>query len=488
MKIKRSGDKPGKGFIVKAGIGAGCVLAAAGIVYYGCQVRYYKEHFFRGTKINQMECENLTVDEAEELIREKVEDYELQLQFRSDCTENISGKDIDYRYVSDGSVEQLMEEQNPFFWMSGIFKEHSYQVGETVSFDEEKLEAQIDGLKVMKESAQEPPVDAYVTFKDKEFVIVDEIYGSTIKREVLSEKVHDAVSKSIRMLEAEESGVYVMPKVTSESEEIIREREQLNDLVAVSITYQLPRGEKILDGNELRTWLSVDKNGNYYNDAEKFDEQLHKYVKKLAKEVDTLGKERPFHTTSGLDVTVKGGNYGWKIDQKKERKELRKNIKAMKNVSREPKYSSREKYKKNNGLGDTYIEVNLTEQHLYYYQDGKIVVESPIVSGTMVSSRYTPPGVYFLTYKMRDKVLRGRPLPDGTPSYESPVSFWMPFNGGIGLHDANWRGSFGGSIYKYSGSHGCINMPYKKAKQVYERIDKEVPIVCVYNDGYSLHG
>lgn len=130
----------------------------------------------------------------------------------------------------------------------------------------------------------------------------------------------------------------------------------------------------------------------------------------------------------------------------------------------------------------------MTEQHLYYYKKGKIVVDSPIVSGRMERSRFTPPGVYFLTYKQRDRVLRGKPLPDGTPSYESPVSFWMPFNGGIGLHDASWRGSFGGTIYKYSGSHGCINMPYGNAKKVYQLIDKDVPIVCVYNDGYSLHG
>ena len=64
----------------------------------------------------------------------------------------------------------------------------------------------------------------------------------------------------------------------------------------------------------------------------------------------------------------------------------------------------------------------------------------------------------------------------------------LPFNGGIGLHDASWRSSFGGKIYIYSGSHGCINLPGKKAAKIYEMINKETPIVCVYNNGYKLHG
>ena len=254
-------------------------------------------------------------------------------------------------------------------------------------------------------------------------MIVDEVEGTTLNEGALKKEVCKTVHQKKESFSAQDENVYVTPQVRKESKALVKECKQLNELAAVTVTYQLPKGELVLDGNDLRKWLSVDKKGNYYNDAEKFDKNLNKFVKKLAKKVDTLGKARPFHTTSGLDVTVQGGNYGWKIDQKKERKTLRKNIKEMKNISREPVYSSREKYKKNHGLGSTYIEVNLTEQHLYDYKKGKIVVDSPIVSGRMTRSRFTPPGVYFLTYKQRDRVLRGRPLPDGTPSYESPGFF-----------------------------------------------------------------
>lgn len=481
-------NKSGNGLWRKVGIGAVSFLLLAGGIWYGKNVYYYRDHFFENTTINQLQCDNLTEEEAEDQVKKQVEDYELHLQFRGGDTEKISGKSIDYQFVSDGGIGKILEEQNEFFWISGFFKEREYQVKENISFDEEKLNRELEQLKVMEQSDWEKPKDAYVTFKKDKFVIVDEVEGTTLNEKALKKEVCKTVHQRKESFSAQDEKVYVTPQVTKESEALVKECKQLNELAAVTVTYQLPKGELVLDGNDLRKWLSVDKKGNYYNDAEKFDKNLNKFVKKLAKKVDTLGKARPFHTTSGLDVTVQGGNYGWKIDQKKERKTLRKNIKEMKNISREPVYSSREKYKKNHGLGSTYIEVNLTEQHLYYYKKGKIVVDSPIVSGRMTRSRFTPPGVYFLTYKQRDRVLRGRPLPDGTPSYESPVSFWMPFNGGIGLHDASWRGSFGGKIYKYSGSHGCINMPYSNAKKVYQLIDKDVPIVCVYNEGYSLHG
>ena len=152
------------------------------------------------------------------------------------------------------------------------------------------------------------------------------------------------------------------------------------------------------------------------------------------------------------------------------------------NIDKEPVYSSKGAQKGSDDIGNSYVEIDLTNQHLYLFQNGSIVLETDFVSGNMSKADcVTPPGVFGLTYKTRNAILRGA-------NYETPVNYWMPFNGGIGLHDASWRSSFGGTIYIYSGSHGCINLPGKKAAKIYEMIDKETPIVCVYNDGYKLHG
>ena len=120
----------------------------------------------------------------------------------------------------------------------------------------------------------------------------------------------------------------------------------------------------------------------------------------------------------------------------------------------------------------------MTNQWVCMYIDGEKILETDMVSGTYTNpSRRTPPGTYTLYWKKSPAVLKSDKPGD---SYENPVTYWMPFNGGIGLHDANWRGSFGGSIYMYSGSHGCINLPTSAAKVIYDNIYKGMPIICYY--------
>ena len=113
-------------------------------------------------------------------------------------------------------------------------------------------------------------------------------------------------------------------------------------------------------------------------------------------------------------------------------------------------------------------------------KDGAIVWDAPCVTGNESKGHNTPAGIYTLTYKQRDRVLRGAKRADGSYEYESPVSYWMPFNGGIGLHDANWRGSFGGTIYKTNGSHGCVNLPPQKTAALYELVYQGIPVICYH--------
>ena len=113
---------------------------------------------------------------------------------------------------------------------------------------------------------------------------------------------------------------------------------------------------------------------------------------------------------------------------------------------------------------------------MYFYKDGKKILESDFVSGNVSKGYTTPPGLFSLTYKQRDATLKGQ-------GYASPVKFWMPFNGGIGFHDASWRNTFGGTIYKKNGSHGCVNMPYAAAKTLFENVYAGMPVIC-----YNLAG
>ena len=112
-----------------------------------------------------------------------------------------------------------------------------------------------------------------------------------------------------------------------------------------------------------------------------------------------------------------------------------------------------------------YVEVDLSRQHVYLFADGRLLFDTDCVSGTAGGERQSDPGIFQIYSKQSPAILRG-PNGDGT-FYESPVSYWMPYNGGEGLHDATWRGSFGGTIFQYDGSHGCINLPLNSAKYLY---------------------
>ena len=126
-----------------------------------------------------------------------------------------------------------------------------------------------------------------------------------------------------------------------------------------------------------------------------------------------------------------GGNGGGALHHKKRREQQ----------TREPEYSQKAASRGANDYGSTYVEINLTAQHLYFYKNGELLVETDFVSGNESRGWATPGGAYPLTYKQRNATLRGE-------GYATPVSYWMPFNGGIGLHDASWRGSFGGAIIR----------------------------------------
>ena len=329
---------------------------------------------------------------------------------------------------------------------------------------------------------QEAPQDAYVTFQETEFVIVDEVQGTTIDENTMFEAVKTAVSESRPDVSAEEAGAYAAPSVTKDNPDLIAQRDMLNTYAKASITYTFGEQTELLDGSIIKDWFDYDENGNIIENEDTFKANAKEYVKSLAAKYDTVGKERSFHSTaSDADITVKGGSYGWKINQKKEVAQLIEEIKAGTVTTREPIYSSTAVSREGNEIGNTYVEVDLGNQHMWFYKDGQLIVDSDFVSGNMsYKDRVTPSGVYSLYYKQRDKTLRGKKNPDGTYEYESPVKYWMPFNGGVGLHDASWRSNFGGNIYKTSGSHGCINLPRSKAQVLYENIEKDVPIVCFY--------
>ena len=238
------------------------------------------------------------------------------------------------------------------------------------------------------------------------------------------------------------------------------------DLAGVTITYQFGDQSEVLDNDRILSWLKEQEDGSVAID----EQQAKAFVKELAEKYDTAYTHRTFHTTAGRDIQITQGDYGWRIDQEAETKHLLELLAAKQSAVCEPIYAQTAAVHAQNDWGTTYVEVSLTDQYLWLYKDGKCILESYFVSGNPNRGHATPKGIYGLTYKTRDATLSGE-------GYDSKVKYWMPFNRNVGLHDAPWRKTFGGQIYKNNGSHGCINLPPANAAKIYENVDKNTPVI-----------
>ena len=457
------------------------MIAVLGGCAYGGISYYFSNRFFEGTWINGIDCSQKTAYEVEELMKEKLSEYSIEVSSRDVAAQTIKGEDIDYKYMSTGEILQLLRKQKPYEWVKGLYEQKSYTVDENVGYNKTLLQEQLKSLNCAQAENQTEPENAYVAFQNNAFVIVPETEGSKLNIKEAYKVLNAAVEANESAIDFSNTPeVYVSAAVTKDDPELQAALEACNNYTKASITYTFGDQSTTLDGNTIKDWLQFDEKGQLIWDDNSFQQHVAEYVAQLAATYDTVGTEREFQATSGRTVYVSSSIYGWKIDQAAEAAQLSQEIQSGTQTTREPIYAQTANAYGVNDLGNTYIEVDLSEQHMYYYQDGADIFESDFVSGNMsYADRQTHAGIFTLYYKKSPDVLRGGQK--GTANYyEQPVQYWMPFDGGIGFHDANWRDDFGGDIYLTSGSHGCINLPPENAAVLYDLIQYDVPIVCFY--------
>ncbi|MBA8983497.1 hypothetical protein DFR98_003288 [Clostridium saccharobutylicum] len=338
-----------------------------------------------------------------------------------------------------------------------------------VDFDEVLLKKALDNLSCFDENNIIEPQNPIFKYTENGYEIIDEVYGNKINKDILYNYVKNAILKGETIIDLESINCYEKPQYTSKSQEVIAAKDMLNKYVMSEITYKFGESKEVLDKSIINEWLTVDDNYQIIFDKEK----IKKYLHVLSNTYDTVGKIRNFSTSLGKMVKVSGGDYGWAINIDNEMNELINIIKEGKTITRQPVYKQTAIYHDDNDIGNTYVEINMTKQHLWFYKNGTLVAAGDVVTGNISRGHSTPVGIYRLKFKQKNAVLKGE-------SYRTPVKFWMPFNGGIGIHDASWRSQFGGDIYKTSGSHGCVNAPNYLAGIIFNNIEEDTPIVCYY--------
>lgn len=443
---------------------------------------YFNGKFLSQTTVNGIDVSHLSVEEAHAKIEDKIMATSLNLTFVDNEKETLTVNDSGIQYNQDNHLKDLYNSQNHLLWFMNFFNEDSLTLKDVISVDDKQLTTTIKDLKHLGKDQQIAPVDAKVVYKDKDFSIVKEDNGTTINTDQLKEIVKNAFADGDTDVNVFDKGGYVLPKITAKDEKLNNLLEASKKYANASITYKTISGNVVLDGSTIMSWLSIDESGKYYRDEKTFKEKASAFVKDLSKKINNIGTTRTFTLANGRRVTVSGGNYGLKLNQDKEVEGLLKDIADSKHETRTPVTSGVQASTSNNGLGNTFVEVDLTKQHMYYVKNGSVVLQSDCVTGKDTDpDRRTPAGTYYLYFKQRDRVLRGTRNPDGTWPYETPVSYWMAFNQGIGLHDASsWRSQFGGNIYINNGSHGCVNLPTNIAAQLYNSITVNTPVVVHY--------
>ena len=436
------------------------------VLYLGIST-YFSTHFYFGSVINNINASGKTVEELNSAILLKCETYTLELKERNDVKEQIKAADIGLKYSAKGKIQVLKDRQNSFMWIHGLFNQKASEMYGIVTYDEKLLKECFDKLSCFDGKNVIEPQNASFKYLDNSYVIVNEIMGNKVSGQHLYENIVNAIVKGETTVDLERSNSYVNPKYTSSSKEIINTKILLNKYIASKITYTFTGGSEVLDGTLIHNWIEVNENLVIL-----FDEnEIKNYLNILDNNYETYGKQREFVTSMGTTIKVSGGNYGWLVDRKGEVKDLITAIKEGQTIAKEPRYLQTAATHNINDISNTYVEINMVKQHLWFYKNGSLIIQGDVVTGDVSKKFPTPTGVYRVQFKEKNYTLKGE-------NYSVPVNVFMPFNGGIGIHDASWRNVFGGKIYMTNGSHGCINAPPNLAQAIFDNIETSTAVIC----------
>lgn len=451
------------------GLLLGVILA---VYVYFCI--YYRSHFFPNTLIADTDVSGMTEEEAVGAIKSEVNDYLLTIFDRDGNKYHILGADVDYNYESRGEELDLLKEQKWLFWPGKLLGDKNLEMEKSITYNSELLREQVQELACLSPSNMAEPTDAYIDLTENGYELVEETQGNYL----LEEKAYTRVKAAVENGEVEitfAGADYQKPERTSKDEVLTQCMKDIQSFLGAKITYDIEGRDEVVDNSVISSWIEV--NEDY---TVTFDEDaVTSYVQKLASTYNTYGRVREFKTSKGDTISIGGGDYGWVVDKEAEKEKLLKEVKNGETVTREPEYSQTTVSRSENDIGNTYIEIDYTNQHLWYYKDGRLQIDEDFVSGNISKGNGSPDGVFKIVYKSSPAVLKGE-------DYESNVEYFMPFAYNVGIHDASWRSQFGGNIYKTSGSHGCINMPPKTVTELYKVVEVGTPVIAFYREEVTL--
>lgn len=440
------------------------IIIAILIILYIAFTFFTKDKMIGNIKINNIDCSFKTYEDISKSLESSIDIPELSI---TNGEKELIKLNVSQYCKFTYNVEEIkkINEAIPFYerLLFPVF-DFSKTLEPIVDIDEEKLNECL-----IAANGKNMPKNAYIAFdkKSKEFYIEPETVGDILETEDATKIISDAIINNETTVDI--SKAYVKAGITKDNEELIAKTKELNENTNFTITYIVDDEEIVVDKSIFYDWYEKDENGVPYLDNEKYainEEKVRTYLGKIANKYNNTVVNFTTHDKQEIEIT--NGSLISELDIDKETNQLIKDINTQKDVKRDFIWKS--KGLVNKEVDDTYVEVSIDKQHLWYYVDGKVLLESNIVSGTL-NTNDTNKGAWYIISKKESTYLTG-------PSWKTWVDYWMPFNkDGEGLHDASWRNKFGGNIYKTDGSHGCVNLPVEFAKDLYDVIEINTPVI-----------
>ena len=354
------------------------------------------------------------------------------------CSENYSLPT--YLFVKKELDEDTLK-QSFIEWVSG----NPIICYPTLSFDEDILQNLLSEKKIRN-------VDANIVFENNTWQLVPERIGLQFDEVEVSKRIMQALED--RETEVDCIDLQILPEVVAT--DLVDDFDKVAWLNDWQFTYQDGSG---IYGYELSEFVD-----NYRLKLP--ENYIEDFVSELHSRFDTTADSYTFTTPDGeTSKTVPYKTFGLTLKDSDEVEAINEALDSKISVTmRIPSMSGYE------DIGDDKILISIDDQHIWVYFDGELWNESDVVTGRQ-NVHDTPTGVFYITECINGKYLRGA-------DYKTWVNKWMRLtNSGIGLHDATWRSSFGGNIYTYNGSHGCINLPKKFAYDLYEHAYVGLPVI-----------
>ncbi len=444
-----------------------CIASAA--VLYFSMVLFCSFHFLVRSDINGMSVGGMTLSQAESRLQEIKKNYTLTVTGTDGAAETIHDEALNLQYKDIGDVSGILRKQPKWLWPVSFFWQKSYSIPVDISYDDSVLQTDISALKCMDTASMTPPADAYAALDENgDYKVYPEVTGTTIDTAAAVKAIEAAVQSGTASVDLKTC--QVLPGIYSTDTGLASRVSQWNSyLSAAGSVFNFYDSIETLDKSTIDSLLT-DDGTNVTVDSSKVASLMASWKEKH----DTYGLSFAFKTHSGESVTIEpGGDYGYELNEEATGQLVTDVLNGHTAAVKDPSFYHQGLSDKNHGLGYTYVEISISAQTLWVYKDGNVVLETPVVTGLPTDGRETYKGCYRIEAKAQNVTLGTLDV----QGYASPVSYWIPFNGGEGLHDAPWRTDFGGSIYLTDGSHGCVNIPVANMGTVYANVEENEAVV-----------